>query len=239
MTDKSDNTPGASGGSGLFIRSAPLLGAGVGRLQNAAVLVFGAGGVGGYCLEILARSGVGRVDIVDRDVFEKSNLNRQLLATGDVLGKSKALAAAQRLKAIDPAIQSTAYALFYLPETADRIDLTAYSYCVDAIDTVTGKLTVIERCQKAGVPVISCMGTGNRVDPTAFRVGDIGEVRGCPLGKVMRRELKKRGIDGLKTVYSTETPRLKSKGPPASVAFCPAAAGILLGWTVVKELAGL
>ena len=218
------------------------------KLKNARVAVFGLGGVGGYVVEALARSGIGALDLVDHDTISLTNLNRQLLATHSTLGKSKAQVAADRVADIDPSIQVTIHETFYLPETAGEFDFTQYDYVVDAIDTVTGKLTLALAAQEAGVPIISSMGTGNKLDPTAFRVADISQTRGCPLARIMRKECKKRGIRALKVVYSEEEPVTPGSSEgleempegrrslPGSVAFVPSVAGLIIAGEVIKDL---
>lgn len=181
-------------------------GAGVERLKRARVAVFGVGGVGGYAVEALARSGVGALDLIDNDVVAPSNINRQIIATVNNIGKAKVAAAAARVREINPACTVRQHRVFYLPETAAEFDFREYDYVVDAIDTVSGKLMLAEQAAKAGTPIISSMGAGNKLDPTAFRVADIYETKVCPLAKVMRRELRKRGIGSLKVVYSEEVP---------------------------------
>ena len=229
----------------MFSRTRMLLGdAAMDRLKRARVAVFGVGGVGGHVVEALTRSGVGALDLIDSDRVELSNLNRQIIATRDTLGMLKVDAAKARVLSINPDCQVKTYPIFFLPETADMFDFSQYDYVVDAIDTVAGKLQLIEAAQAAGVPVISSMGAGNKLDPTAFRVADISKTSVCPLARVMRRELKKRGIDHVKVVYSTEpalspapageeTPR---RATPGSVAFVPAVAGLVLAGEVVKDL---
>lgn len=174
------------------------------RLKNARVAVFGIGGVGGHVLEALVRSGVGTVDIIDNDRVCLSNLNRQIIATYKTLGMYKVDAAQQRMKEINPEAVIHKYNTFFLPETAEQFDFTQYDYVADAIDTVAGKIELVLRAKEAGIPVISSMGAGNKMDPTAFEVADIYETSVCPLARVMRRELKKRGVEGLKVVYSKE-----------------------------------
>jgi len=231
-----------------YSRTRFLLGdAAMDKLRRARVAVFGIGGVGGYVVEALARSGVGALELVDHDTVSETNINRQILATRATVGMDKVTAAAQRIAAIDPSIQVTARKCFFLPETADQFDFSAYSYVVDAIDTVTGKLMLVQAAQTAGVPIISCMGTGNKLDPTAFRVADISETSVCPLARIIRKECKKRGIRRLKVVYSTEDP-IKcvpddlSELPegrnalPGSVCFVPAAAGMVIAGEVVKDI---
>ena len=229
----------------MFSRTRMLLGdAAMDRLQNARVAVFGVGGVGGHVVEALTRSGVGALDLVDSDRVELSNLNRQIIATRDTLGMLKVDATKARVLSINPDCQVQTHPIFFLPETADQFDFTQYDYVVDAIDTVAGKLQLIEAAKAAGVPVISSMGAGNKLDPTAFRVADISETSVCPLARVMRRELRKRGIEHVKVVYSTE-PALSPapadeestrRSTPGSVAFVPAVAGLILAGEVIKDL---
>ena len=218
------------------------------KLRAARVAVFGLGGVGGYVVEALARSGVGHLELIDHDTISLTNINRQILATRETVGMDKAEAAARRVAAIDPDIAVTARKIFYLPETAGEFDFTQDDYVVDAIDTVTGKLMLVQAAKAAGVPIISSMGTGNKLDPTAFRVADISETSVCPLARIIRKECKKRGIERLKVVYSTEDP-IKcvpddlSELPegrnalPGSICFVPAAAGMVIAGEVIKDLA--
>ena len=229
----------------MFSRTRMLLGdAAMDRLQNARVAVFGVGGVGGHVVEALTRSGVGALDLIDSDRVELSNLNRQIIATQGTLGMLKVDAAKARVLSINPDCQVQTHPIFFLPETADQFDFTQYDYVVDAIDTVAGKLQLIEAAKAAGVPVISSMGAGNKLDPTAFRVADIDQTSVCPLARVMRRELRKRGIEHVKVVYSTE-PALSPapadeetgrRSTPGSVAFVPAVAGLVLAGEVIKDL---
>ncbi|MBR5345095.1 MAG: tRNA threonylcarbamoyladenosine dehydratase [Clostridia bacterium] len=218
------------------------------RLAQCRVAVFGLGGVGCYAVEALARSGIGALDLIDHDCFSQTNLNRQLYATQDTIGQFKAEVAAERIRRINPDCRVTVHRVFYLPETRDMFDFTKYDYIVDAIDTVTGKLALAKQAQESGTPIISAMGTGNKLDPTALQVGDIHETSVCPLARVMRSECRRRGIDRLKVVYSTEPPR-RSLEPaadaadnsarrdiPGSTAFVPAAAGLILAAEVVKDL---
>ncbi len=215
------------------------------KLASARVAVFGIGGVGGYVVEALARSGIGALDLIDNDTVGLTNINRQIIATLETVGKYKVDIAAQRVKEINPDCAITAHKIFYLPETACEIDFINYDYVVDAIDTVAGKLAIIEKAHNCGVRVISCMGTGNKTDPTAFRVADINQTSVCPLARVMRRELKKRGITALKVVYSREEPLkpLENSGEasqrreiPASCAFVPSVAGLIIAGEVIKDL---
>lgn len=215
------------------------------KLASARVGVFGIGGVGGYVVEALARSGVGALDLIDNDTVSLTNINRQIIATLETVGKYKVDIAAQRLKEINPDCVVSTHKIFYLPENADALDFKQYDYIVDAIDTVAGKLAIIEKAHNCGVRVISCMGTGNKTDPTAFRVADINQTSVCPLARVMRRELKKRGITALKVVYSREEPLkpLENSGEvsqrreiPASCAFVPSVAGLIIAGEVIKDL---
>ena len=206
------------------------------KLFKAHVAVFGVGGVGGYVVEALARAGVGELTIVDHDVVSESNLNRQILATYDTIGRLKVEAAKERISSINPDCKVTAVPAFFLPDNADEFDFSQFDYIVDAIDTVTGKMSIIEKAKKEGVQVISCMGTGNKMDPTAFRVADIYKTSVCPLAKVMRKECKKRGIDNLKVVYSTEEAIKVNQRTPGSNSFTPAAAGLVIASEVIKDL---
>lgn len=213
------------------------------KLANSRIAVFGLGGVGGYTVEALARSGVGALDLIDHDKISLTNLNRQILATRKTVGEYKADVAAERVLEINPECRVTAHKVFYLPETQGELDFTNYDYIVDAIDTVAGKIAIIENAVSCGVPVISCMGAGNKTDATAFAVADIYKTSVCPLAKVMRRELKKRGIQKLKTVYSKEEPFTaggaeNGKRIPASNAFVPSVAGLILAGEVIKDLIG-
>ena len=232
-----------------FLRTAMLLGENaVNRLQKAKVAVFGIGGVGGYTVEALARSGVGQIDVIDNDTVSRSNINRQILAVHSTVGMPKVEAARQRILDINPSCIVRTHQVFYTPETADRFDFTQYDYIVDCIDTVTGKLQLVERAMEAGTPIICCMGTGNKLDASAFQVADISKTTMCPLARIMRKELGKRGIKHLKVVYSQEealTPTgweeeaaaLGKRQIPGSVAFVPGAAGLILAGEVVKDIA--
>lgn len=215
------------------------------RLRNARVAVFGIGGVGGHTVEALARSGVGTLDLIDNDTVSLTNINRQIIALHSTIGRDKVEVAKERVLDINPEAVVNIYKTFYLPETAEQFDFTLYDYVVDAIDTVTGKLQLVEEAKKAGVPVISSMGAGNKLDPTAFEVADISKTSVCPLAKVMRRELKKRGIDHLKVVYSKEkaiTPigeleeNVQKRQIPGSNAFVPSVVGLIIAGEVIKDL---
>lgn len=233
---------------------------GMEKLYRARVAVFGIGGVGGYTVEALARSGIGTLDLIDDDRVCLTNLNRQIIATRKTIGQYKVDVAEQRILEINPDAVVHTYKTFYTPQTAEQFDFTQYDYVVDAIDTVTGKLELVEQAQKAGVPIISSMGAGNKMDPTAFEVADIYETSVCPLARVMRRELKKRGIPHLKVVYSKEpamTPLddmsiscrahcicppgtarecTQRRQVPGSNAFVPSVAGLIIAGEVVKDL---
>lgn len=233
--------------SDQFSRTAMLIGdEGVKRLKNSRVAIFGIGGVGSYTLEALVRSGVGVIDIIDNDTVCETNINRQLIATHSTLGKAKVDAAKQRALDINPDAVINVHKVFYLPETAGQFDFSQYDYIVDAIDTVSGKLQLIEEADKKGVPIISSMGAGNKLDPTAFKVSDIYKTSVCPLARVIRNECRKRGIKKLKVVYSTEQairPKecgeelAKGKRQTAgSVAFVPSVAGLIIAGEVVKDL---
>ena len=232
------------------LRTAQLLGeAGVHRLQKAHVAVFGLGGVGGYAAEALARAGVGALSLFDADVFSPSNLNRQLCAVQSTLGQPKAQVFAAHIAGIDPDVRVQAHRVFYLPETAQAWPLDIYDYVLDAVDTVAAKLELAMRAYAAGVPIISAMGCGNKLDPTAFAVTDIFATHTDPLARVLRRELKKRGVPRLKVVYSTEAARTpclpgEEKGTagrpaPASVSFVPGVAGLIRAGEAVKDLSGV
>ena len=218
------------------------------KLASSRVAVFGIGGVGGHVVEALARSGIGALDIIDNDTVALSNINRQIIATRSTVGEYKVDVAKRRIADISPDCKVNAYRTFFMPETADQFDFSQYDYVVDAIDTVTGKIEIIMRAKAAGVPVISSMGAGNKVDPTAFEVADIYKTSVCPLARVMRREMKKRGVKSLKVVYSKEealTPlgtTSEEKGfrrsIPGSNAFVPSVAGLIIAGEVIKDITG-
>lgn len=236
-----------------LIRTEMLLGAdALTRLSRARVAVFGLGGVGGYAVEALARSGIGALDLFDHDTVSPSNMNRQLFATTETVGQLKTEAAAARLRAIAPDCRVTLHPVFYLPENAAQFDLSSFDYILDAIDTVTAKLTLAEQAQQADVPLISVMGTGNKLDPTAFTVTDIFETSGCPLARIMRKECRVRGIQHLRVVYSTEPPRPVGNGAPnidesgkrrrdvpGSVSFVPGVAGLIAAGEIIRTLSGV
>lgn len=244
-----------------FSRTELLIGKeGVEKLANSRVAIFGIGGVGGYTVEALARSGVGEFDLIDDDRVCLTNINRQILATRSTVGKYKVDVAMERILDINPRAQVHVYKTFYMPDTADQFDFSVYDYVVDAIDTVTGKLQLVEQAYRTGTRIISSMGAGNKMDASAFQVADISKTSVCPLAKVMRRELRKRGIKKLKVVYSTEPPiepketeELSCKNHcvcppgtarkctvrrqiPGSTAFVPSVAGLIIAGEVVKDL---
>ena len=244
-----------------FSRTQLLLGPeGMEKLKNARVAVFGIGGVGGYAVEALARSGVGALDLIDDDLVCLTNINRQIIATTKTVGRHKVDVAEERVHDINPHCVVRTYKTFYMPETADQFDFKEYDYIIDAIDTVTGKLELIVRAQEAGTPIISSMGAGNKLDPTAFEVADLYKTSVCPLAKVMRRECKKRGIKYLKVVYSKEEPIrpleemsiscrkncicppgaerkcTERRDIPGSTAFVPSVVGLIIAGEVIKDL---
>lgn len=227
-----------------FSRTALLLGDGaIEKLKNSRVAVFGVGGVGGYVVEALARSGVGTLDLIDKDTVSVSNINRQIIALHSTIGQLKTEVAALRAKDINPDIVVHTHNVFYLPETAQNFDFSAYDYVVDAIDTVSGKIALVEQAKECSTPIISSMGAGNKLDATAFEVADIAKTSVCPLARVMRRELKKRGIEHLKVVYSKEEPlpspltdEESGKAIPGSIAFVPSVVGLIIAGEVIKDL---
>lgn len=233
------------------------------RLRNARVAVFGVGGVGGYVCEALVRSGVGAFDLIDDDKVCLTNINRQIIATRKTVGKYKADVMKERMQEINPDVEVHIHKCFFLPENADKFPFEEYDYVVDAVDTVTAKIELVMKCNKEGVPIISSMGAGNKLEPSAFQVSDIYKTKMCPLAKVMRRELKKRGVRKLKVVYSEEKPKrpiedmsiscrthcicppgakhkcTERRDIPGSVAFVPAVAGLIIAGEVVKDLTGV
>ncbi len=228
-----------------FARTEILLGKeAMSKLDRAHVAVFGIGGVGGYVVEALARSGIGRLDLIDHDKISVTNLNRQIIALSETIGRYKADVMKERVLSINPDAEVTTYQSFYLPENADDFDLFKYTYVVDAVDTVTAKIELVMRAKQAGIPIISCMGTGNKLDPTQLEIADIYQTSVCPLAKVMRRELRKRGVDSLKTLYSREEPIKPETGTeettrralPGSTSFVPSAAGLIIASEVVKDI---
>ena len=233
-----------------FSRSELLIGeSGVDKLRSSRVAVFGIGGVGGYTAEALVRSGIGELDIIDKDRVALTNINRQIFATHKTIGEYKVDAARERLLDINPDLKINIYKIFFTPETSDEFDFTLYDYIVDAIDTVTGKIEIIVKADKTKTPVISAMGAGNKLEASAFEVADIYKTSMCPLARVMRSELKKRGIKKLKVVYSKEQPLapkgvvpdepVKGNQTPGSMAFVPSVMGLIIAGEVVKDLCGI
>ncbi|MDO5783707.1 MAG: tRNA threonylcarbamoyladenosine dehydratase [Eubacteriales bacterium] len=239
-----------------FVRTEAVLGSeAMQRLAQARVAVFGIGGVGGHAVDALARSGVGALDLFDDDTVSLSNINRQMAATHATLGRRKTEVMRDHILDVNPACRVTVHNVFYLPDTADRIDLRAYDYIIDAVDTVTAKLEIICRAQKAGVRVVSAMGAGNKLDPTRFEVADINQTSMDPLARIMRKELRKRGVKHVKVVYSKEQPSAlqhkivseavagrpgeSKKQAPGSVSFVPSVMGLILAGEVIKDLAGI
>ena len=228
-----------------FSRTELLLGEkSVEKLAKKRIAVFGVGGVGGFVCEGLVRAGIGEIDIIDKDTVAVSNLNRQLIALHSTVGQNKVDVLEKRLKDINPKLILRKYKCFFLPETSDNFDFKQYNYVVDAIDTVTGKIELVLKAEEAGVPIISAMGAGNKLDPTAFQVADIYKTSVCPLARVMRRELKKRGIEKLKVVYSKEEPVKPAfaegeETVPGSVSFVPSVMGLIIAGEIVKELLSL
>lgn len=215
----------------------------INKLQNSCVAVFGVGGVGGYICEALCRAGVGRIDIFDRDTVSLSNINRQIIALHSTVGRQKVEVMKERMLDINPECVINAYNVFYLPENADEFDLSKYNYIADAVDTVAAKLEIITRAYKLGIPVISAMGAGNKTAPTRFEITDINDTSVCPLARVMRRELKARGIKKCKVVYSKEEPRKSGvidpesgKAIPGSLPFVPSVMGLIIAGEITKDL---
>ena len=229
-------------------RTAILVGEdGVTKLENARVVIFGVGGVGGFVAEALARAGVGTIGLVDKDVISESNLNRQIIALRSTVGETKTSVMKKRIRDINPACDVREYPIFYLPENANDFPLSEYTYIVDAVDTVTAKVEIAVRAKAAAIPMISVMGCGNKLDPEAFTVADLAKTDTCPLARVMRRELKARGITHLKVVYSKEPPvALKQKrtdtesgkSVPGSISYAPATAGLLAASAVIRDILG-
>lgn len=223
------------------------------RLRCARVAVFGVGGVGGYVAEALARSGIGEIDLVDSDTVAWSNINRQIIALSDTVGKYKVDVMKERIMEINPSARVKTFRCFFLPENKELFDFGSYSYIADAVDTVTAKIELVMQGKEYGVPIISSMGAGNKLNPAAFEVADLYETSVCPLAKVMRRELKKRGVEHLKVVYSKEEPRKPilaegmerageephRRSTPGSAAFVPSVAGLIMAGEIVKDIAGI
>lgn len=231
--------------SELFKRTEMLIGSpALEKLKSSRVAVFGVGGVGGFTVEALARSGVGSIDLIDNDSVSMSNINRQIIADTETVGRMKTEVMKERIKKINPECKVNCFNIFVLPENADEFNFKVYDYVVDAIDTVSGKIAIIESCKKLNIPVISSMGTGNKLDPTQLCITDIYKTSVCPLARVMRTEMKKRGIKKLKVLYSQEQP-IKPHKPeigengkpiPGSISFVPSVAGLIIGGEVIKDL---
>ncbi len=223
----------------MLERSARLYGeSGIRKLKNSHVAVFGLGGVGSYAVEALARAGVGEITVVDSDEYEVTNLNRQLYATLDTLGVKKTTATLDRIKIISPNTKVNEIDGFITENDNLGINFSSFSFVLDAIDTISGKIAIISACKKAGVPVISCMGTGNKIDPTLFKVEDLSKTKVCPLCRVMRKALKDRGIEGVKVVYSQEVPKRAGGREPSSNSFVPAVAGLISAGEIINCLTG-
>ena len=219
-----------------FSRTAQLIGEeNVKNLFSKHVIVFGCGGVGGFVVEALARSGIGKITLVDNDSVNISNINRQIIALHSTVGKQKVDVLKNRILDINPNCQVFTFNTFFLPENSHSFDFSQYDYVVDAVDTVTAKIEIIKKSKDANVPIISSMGTGNKLNPLAFKVADISKTNVCPLARVMRNELKKRGISKVKCVYSEELPVIQTQ-TPASIAFVPSVAGLLIASEVIKDL---
>lgn len=230
-----------------FSRSCMLVGnEAIEKLKKSRVAVFGAGGVGGYAIEALSRCGIGAIDIIDSDKVCESNINRQIIATHSSIGKYKVDVAEERIKDINPNCEVRTYKMFYLPENASQLDMSCYDYVIDCIDTVTAKIELIKRCKQAGAPIISSMGTANKLDATRFVVADISKTQMDPLARVIRKKMKELGMAGLKVVYSEEPPMKPiaehyggkdgMRLPPASISFVPAAAGLIIGGEAIKDI---
>lgn len=207
------------------------------RLEKAKVLVFGVGGVGGYVCEALARAGVGQIDIVDKDFIDETNINRQIIATTQTVGLSKVAVMKERMQDINPDIKCQAMEMFYLPENREEISFKGYDYVIDAVDTVSAKIAIIEEAKKEGVKVISSMGTAGKLEPGLFEIADISKTSVCPLAKVMRKELRARNIEDVKVLFSKEeTIKNPEKGTPGSISFVPSVAGLMIGGYVIREI---
>lgn len=220
-----------------FSRTERLIGAdALLKLKNANIIIFGLGGVGSYVAEALARSGIGKMTVVDKDIIDITNINRQLYALHSTVGKKKAQAAKERIADINPECQVTAVTKMYLPENSSEFNLSQYNYIIDAVDNVTAKIDLAVKSQELNVPVISSMGTGNKLDATAFKIADIYKTDTCPLCRIMRKELKARNVKKLKVLYSTESPKKDGERTPASVSYVPSVAGLIIAGEVIKDL---
>lgn len=223
----------------IFSRTERLIGEdALQKLKNSNIIIFGLGGVGSYTAEALARSGIGKMTVVDKDTVDITNINRQLYALRSTVGKPKAEVARERILDINPECEITAIRKMYLPENSEEFNLSQYDYIVDAIDNVTAKIDLAVKAEQLGIPIISSMGTGNKLDPAAFKVSDIYKTSVCPLCRVMRTQLKKRGVKKLKVVYSEEMPKTDGERTPASISFVPPAAGLIIAGEVIKNIIG-
>lgn len=221
----------------IFSRTERLIGEdALRKLQNSNIIIFGLGGVGSYTAEALARSGIGKMTVVDKDTVDITNINRQLYALHSTVGKPKAEVAKARILDINPECEITAIQKMYLPENSEDFNLSQYDYIVDAIDNVTAKIDLAVKSEQLGIPIISSMGTGNKLDPAAFKVSDIYKTSVCPLCRVMRTQLKKRGVKKLKVVYSEEMPKTDGERTPASISFVPPAAGLIIAGEVIRDI---
>lgn len=221
----------------IFSRTERLIGEdALRKLQNSNIIIFGLGGVGSYTAEALARSGIGKMTVVDKDTVDITNINRQLYALRSTVGKPKVEVAKARMLDINPECEITAIQKMYLPENSEDFNLSQYDYIIDAIDNVTAKIDLAVKAEQLGIPIISSMGTGNKLDPTAFKVSDIYKTSVCPLCRVMRTQLKKRGVKKLKVVYSEEMPKTDGERTPASISFVPPAAGLIIAGEVIRDI---
>lgn len=223
----------------IFSRTEKVIGKdGIDKLEKSHIAVFGAGGVGGYAIEALVRSGVGHLDVIDKDIVDITNLNRQIIATMDTVGRDKVDVVKERALSINPEIDINGIKCFFLPETADQFDFKKYDYVIDAIDNVTAKTELILRCQAVNTPIITCLGTGNKMDPSKLAITDIYKTNVCPLARAMRQQMRKNGVKKLDVLYSTENPIIPENEPrtPGSLAFVPASAGLLIASFVVRKL---
>lgn len=220
-----------------FSRTENLIGANaLEKLKKCHIAVFGVGGVGGFVVEALARAGVGTIDLIDSDCVDITNLNRQIIALHSTIGKQKVSVMRDRVLDINPNANVNIFPLLFLPENSSQFDFSKYDYVVDAIDNITAKIELVVKCQEAGTPIIASMGTGNKLDPTKFEISDIYKTSVCPLAKVMRYELKKRGVKKLKVLYSKENPIKTADRTPASISFVPSAAGLIIAGEVIKDI---
>lgn len=220
-----------------FSRTENLIGANaLEKLKKCHIAVFGVGGVGGFVVEALARAGVGAIDLIDSDCVDITNLNRQIIALHSTIGKQKVAVMRDRVLDINPNANVNIFPLLFLPENSSQFNFSKYDYVIDAVDNVTAKIELVVKCQEAGTPIIASMGTGNKLDPTKFEISDIYKTSVCPLAKVMRYELKKRGVKKLKVLFSKENPLKTKDRTPASISFVPSAAGLIIAGEVIKDI---